>query len=200
WSERFVANASRIAVVIDDMRESAALPITDGIVRAASASADIEPGDARVPDAARLAAASADEPAAAVAPMPFPVSGPGAVRAEEPAPALDDPEAALAVSEEPVSDEPVAEETVSDEPGFEEPVSEAVSEETVAEAPMDEDTEVESGESSEFTDQATQQAATEQIPEAAVDDAVNGATLLPVETTYASDADEFDQLFGATVV
>lgn len=172
WSERFVANASRIAVVIDGTGDSTPLPIADGIVRAASASADIEPGDVTVPDAAHVAVVPAYEPESA--------DGDEAVEAlaVAAAPAV---EAAPDEESEPAVEEPADEEPADEEPADEEPVDE----EPAAE---------------ESSDAA--QPATEQIPESSdsVDDAVNGATLLPVETTYASDADEFDQLFGATVV
>ena len=45
WSERFVANASRIAITAGDADAGAELPITGGVVRAASVRADIEPAD-----------------------------------------------------------------------------------------------------------------------------------------------------------
>lgn len=157
WSERFVANASRIAVDVDGADESVNLPITGGVVRASHASADIEPGDVVIADAAHEVAAPVevpvvDEPAAEIADAP-----------ESP----EIPE----ITEEP-EDEPVEEEAVA------EPASGPVTEE-ISEVP----------------------APGEAAPgEAAVDDAVDGATLLPAEETYSSDADEFDQLFGATVV
>ncbi|MGO2518518.1 MAG: FHA domain-containing protein [Microbacterium sp.] len=177
WSERFVANASRIAVVIDDADGGALLPITGGIVRAASASAEIEPSDVTAADAAHIDIASADESAITAAPVVE-----SAITA---APVV---ESASVENAEPVNSAPVVPEPVVPAPVMPAPVVP----EPVFEAPAPE----------EPSTEAPQNPATEPITEApeVVDDAVNEATLLPVETTYASDADEFDQMFGATVV
>lgn len=170
WSERFVANASRIAVSIDDSGDSASLPITGGIVRASNASADIEPSDVKAADAAHQVAVPI------VADMPIEEHEP--TEADAPV----EPNAPV----EPVApiEEPVVEEAAPAVVPAEMPSAEEPEEEPVAEEP------------------ATEEPATEEIPEspAAVDDAVDGATLLPAEDTFASDADEFDQLFGATIV
>lgn len=150
WSERFVANASRIAVDVDGADESVNLPITGGVVRASHASADIEPGDVVIADAAHEVAAPVEVPVV-----------------DEPADDDSAPAEESAPTEEPPAEEPVEEEIVAESaPG---PVTEEISE-----VPATDET--------------------------AVDDAVDGATLLPAEETYSSDADEFDQLFGATVV
>ncbi|KDA05436.1 hypothetical protein DC31_16945 [Microbacterium sp. CH12i] len=132
WSERFVANASGIALLIADASDEAELPVRGGVVRAAEVNADLEDSDLEESDIA-------DEQSLtdAVAPEP--------ARAEE----------------------AEAEPEVEAEPDLEaEPEVEAVPEPEL---------------------------------ETELDDSINGATLIPTEVTYASDADEFDQLFGATV-
>ncbi|WP_417509919.1 FHA domain-containing protein [Microbacterium sp.] len=126
WSERFVANASRIAIAIGDEEDGFSLPIAGGVVRAAHVSADVEPGDVEPGDVETADAADdvdvvVDAPAVLAEPEPEP----------EPTP------------------EPAPEPEPEPEP---------------------------------------------------VDDAVEGITLLPTDVTYSSDTDEFDQLFGATVV
>ncbi|MDQ0644056.1 FHA domain-containing protein [Microbacterium murale] len=170
WSERFAPNANRIAVsaAADD---SAPLPITGGIVRAANVSAEIEPADVAEPDAA-LKTDSVVEGAAG----PFtsaPLVTPPAVPVVAPAP---EPEA------EPPAPQPAAEESPASEPSeVEEPTAEEAVGASATEPP------------------------TEQIPEVpapvdgAVDDSVDGATLLPAEMSDSTDIDEFEQLFGATI-
>lgn len=82
------------------------------------------------------------------------------------------------------------------------PVAEAVTEtddapvEESAVTPLTEDV-------ADATDEPVEEAepATEQLPEvpAPIDDAVEGATLVPSDLSETSDIDEFEQLFGATV-
>lgn len=102
WSERFVADASRIAITVDDADDGAFLPIIGGVVRAATVRAEIEPADVAVPDAAAAAAASIDVPASEAVTAPEEAS----VVAEQPD--VEQPDAVsapvTAEIEEPVED------------------------------------------------------------------------------------------------
>lgn len=82
WSERFAPDASRIAISVGDGGQGAALPIIGGVVRATGASAEIEPADVAVPDAAPAAVAPIDAPSseeAEVVEEPEPAALPEAV-------------------------------------------------------------------------------------------------------------------------
>ncbi|MGL3149268.1 FHA domain-containing protein [Microbacterium sp. A82] len=144
WSERFVESAARISVSVNGSESGVDLPIIGGIVRAARASAEIEPADVEISDAAP-AVASIEE----------------------------------AVVAEPIAEEPVEEPAAEPAEGpLEEPVVEE--EPAVEEAP------------------APAEPAPETAPQP-IDDAVDGATLVPTEQAHTSDIDEFEQLFGQTV-
>lgn len=191
WSERFVADASRIAVAAGDDAGDVSLPIAGGIVRAAEATAEIEPSDIAAPeadaapeiDAAPEADAAPKSDAGIEADAAVAVSALEAIESE---PAEESEPADVA---EPVEEpEPVDEPAPLDEPApVDEPAAEPETE------PIDSPV-------AEAEDAAESEPEVVKTPEAAdEDDAVNGATLTPDEVTYASDADEFEQLFGATI-
>ncbi|MCK3768741.1 FHA domain-containing protein [Microbacterium aerolatum] len=94
----------------------------------------------------------------------------------------------------PADDAAALDDALTEDASVEEsPVEEAAVESPIEEPPVEESP---IGESD-----AEAEPPTAEIPEtpAPIDDAVDGATLTPDEVTYATDADEFDQLFGATV-
>ncbi|CAH0123092.1 FHA domain-containing protein [Microbacterium sp. Bi121] len=102
------------------------------------------------------------------------------------------------IEDAPVEEVPVEEVPVADVPVEEAPVEEPVSEEPV----IDEQAADEPVADEPSTDEpSTDEPVTEQIetPAEAVADEVDGNTLMPNDETFASDADEFDQLFGATI-
>ena len=176
WSERFVANASRIAITAGDADAGAELPITGGVVRAASVRADIEPADTVVeePEAA--------EPEKSDAEALDPVVS---VPLVEETPEESEPVEASMPAEESESVE--ESESIGDPESLEEPEPIEEPEPELVEDPA--------------PAEDLAEPATEEIPElpTADEDVVEGATLVPSEATYSSDSDEFDQLFGATI-
>ena len=178
WSERFVANTSRIAIDagdgVNDGAGSEPLPIMGGVVRATNVSADVEPSDvavpdttapdAAVPDAAVPDVAAPDVALPAVIPVAESADGSVPEAADEPTPEAPAPEPLA--EEAPAADEPSAQ----SEP---EPVTEQIPEVSAEE----------SGD----------------VAEESVEDAVDGATLVPTDISETSDIDEFEQLFGATI-
>ena len=169
WSERFVPNASRIAITAGVAEAGIALPINGGVVRAAGASADIEPADVAIADAGSAAVAEQSAPQEPSAPVPTQDT-----RAEpEPEPDSEPEPASETVG--------MAEPEPTDEPD---------------EEAVDESDQVPGDEPATAGEAATEQIP--EVPESA-DDAVEGATLVPSDVTYSSDSDEFDQLFGATI-
>lgn len=168
WSERFALNANRIAVTASDVEDTAPLPITGGVVRAANVSAEIEPADVTVPDAAPTDAAPIEDAPTEDADV-APVVTPEERSVDE---AVDVPvaEAAAEADDAPVEESAVTPVTEEVADAIDEPVEEAES-------------------------------ATAQLPAtpAPIDDAVEGATLVPSDLSETSDIDEFEQLFGATV-
>lgn len=217
WSERFARNTNRIAIDAGGAGDSASLPITGGIVRAANVSADVEPWDTVVPDADEADAADED----AAAPTDVAEADPAEPEdvPEENAPAEDASIDGASNDDASSGDEPAddAEDAAADSvivPPIVPPVPPAppappVAEATIASA---EDAPVED----EPAREASTEAATAQIPEVAagepdpsggegeadeeeVDDSVEVATLMPAEISETSDIDEFEQLFGATI-
>ncbi|MCC2028742.1 FHA domain-containing protein [Microbacterium sp. YMB-B2] len=173
WSERFVAGASRVAVAAGDDADDMSLPIAGGIVRAAEATAEIESSDI-----AALEADAAPEMDAAPEADAAPKSDAG----------IEADAAVAASAPEAIESEPAEESEPADVAApVDEPAAEPETE------PMDSPV-------AEAEDAAESEPEVVKAPEPAdEDDAVNGATLTPDEVTYASDADEFEQLFGATI-
>ncbi|GAA1535908.1 hypothetical protein HD600_001577 [Microbacterium ginsengiterrae] len=201
WSERFVADASRIAISTGASADEGDLPISGGIVRAATVTADIEPADIvpvadAVPDAHAADSGSEERNADAsvaqtLAALRVPSGEPGL-------PAALDADAEA----EQQAPEPVAEQ--QREPEVQPSEEESVADELVAEIADDGETVTDEPPQSEPSaeESTSSDIETERIPEVAStdDDVVDGATLVPSDVTYASDSDEFDQLFGATIV
>ena len=119
WSERFVANTSRIAIDagdgMGDGSGSEPLPIMGGVVRATNVSADVEPSDVAVPDTAAPDAASdtalpdvaaPDVALPAVIPVAESADGSSPEAAAEPTPEAPAPEPLA--EEAPTADEPSA--------------------------------------------------------------------------------------------
>ncbi|WP_426185546.1 FHA domain-containing protein [Microbacterium sp. TWP3-1-2b2] len=182
WSERFAQSTSRIVVSAGDAEDVAPLPITGGVVRASNVSAEVEPSDVTAPAAADaspiedLTDGSVDEPAAS--PVAIPVVTPTVDSDDE-------------SGDESVRESPDAEAISAESPPAEIPDAGVA----VADVPAEDSI------AQESTAQDSSETATEQIAEIPhpVDDAVEGATLVPSDITDATDADEFEQLFGATV-
>ncbi|MDP3950475.1 FHA domain-containing protein [Microbacterium sp.] len=108
WSERFVANTSRIAIDAGDGVGSEPLPIMGGVVRATNVSADVEPSDVAVPDTAVPDTAAPDVavPDVAAPDVALPAVIPVAEAADEPTPEAPAPEPVA--EEAPAADEPSA--------------------------------------------------------------------------------------------
>lgn len=127
----------------------------------------------------------------------LPITG-GIVRASSASACLEPAELTVADAAQPAAAqtaEPEAEEPEIEEP-IEEPEPALISD---PEAP-----DVEEAVVDEVVDEPAdvpEHPITDVVPEASapVDDAVDGATLLPTEVTYSSDIDEFEQLFGETI-
>ncbi|MCS3843478.1 FHA domain-containing protein [Microbacterium sp. AK031] len=171
WSERFVANTSRIAIDAGDGVGSEPLPIMGGVVRATNVSADVEPSDVAVPATAvpdtagpDVAGSDTASPDVAAPDVVLPAVIPVAEAADEPTPEAPAPEPVA--EEAPAADEPSAQ----SEP---EPATEQIPE-VPAEGSGD-------------------------AAEESVEDDVDGATLVPTDISETSDIDEFEQLFGATI-
>ena len=183
WSERFVPGAGRIVLRLADADGPGELPILGGIVRAAEVTADIEPGDGADP------LAVADDGHIARADVP-PAYEPASVALAAPVPSVAIAESADddrsieadaivdAAAEGPVVEEPAAEEASGEEPAPEESAA---------------------GEPAADAENASDEPAEEADSSHAEHDAVSDETLIPVEQTFGSDLDEFEQLFGDTV-
>jgi len=187
WSERFAQSTSRIVVSAGDAEDVAPLPITGGVVRASNVSAEVEPSDVTVPAAAD---ASPNEDDLADGPVDEPAAAPVAIAVAAPTVDSDD-EPAVDPGDESVDDAPAAETPDAETPDAEIAdadiaVADAPAEDSIAQEPPPQDS----------SETPTEQIAEIPVP---VDDAVEGATLVPSDITDATDADEFEQLFGATI-
>ncbi|MGW8482234.1 FHA domain-containing protein [Microbacterium sp. NPDC055903] len=170
WSEHFVPGVSRVGLYLQEAPGAVTLPVLGGIVRAAEAVVDIEPGDADgVPAASAAAGRAVDEPALAAEPASVVEPAPVVAPAPEVIPpiAVVDADVASEPEPEPESEpEPEPEPQPEPEPESQpepEPEPEPAVEPEPAESP------------------------------------VSDQTLIPSDHTIDADLDEFQQLFGDTV-
>lgn len=204
WSERFVGSASRIEITVENVEGAAALPVQSGVVRVAAVSAELETDDERPLSSALgpvpvievgAAGASAAVLSGTAAPSIADFGGSLPAASESIAVTEGEPEleeSTPVVDASVAADAPVAEDVPADDTPEEVPAEAEEPEVAPVDEPVDPLDEL-FGDAAGTSEPATSEPGPEPAP------AVDGATIVPTEVTLAPSAEDFDQLWGATV-